>query len=97
MDDTIASQRLKTLHGEIAQLTTRAQDLADTIVIEDLRACLADPIGSGTPAERKAAIEPSSPKCASPMTGSPRVPDPRPFARRSPVTQTPRPILRLAR
>ena len=67
MDDTVAGQRLKTLHGEIAQLTTRAQDLADTIgiqtaapppsVIENLQAYLADAIARGTPAERKAAIE----------------------------------------
>ncbi len=67
MDDTTAGQRLKSLHDQIAQLTTRADELADTIsaeptplptaVIDDLRAYVADAVASGTPAERKAAIE----------------------------------------
>ena len=67
MDDATAGQRLKTLHGQIAQLTIRADDLTEALsdepappppgVIEDLQAYLADAIASGTPAERKAAIE----------------------------------------
>jgi site-specific DNA recombinase len=67
MDDAIAGQRLKTLHGQIAQLTIRAEELTGAFshepalppvgVIADLQAYLADAIASGTPAERKAAIE----------------------------------------
>jgi site-specific DNA recombinase len=67
MDDATAGQRLKILRGEVAQLTARADELADLIsaaptppppgVIENLRDCLANAIASGTPAERKAAIE----------------------------------------
>jgi site-specific DNA recombinase len=67
MDDTTAGQRLKTLHDQIAQLTIRAEELTEALshepapppadVIEDLQAYLADAIASGTPAERKAAIE----------------------------------------
>jgi site-specific DNA recombinase len=67
MDDATAGQRLKTLHGQIAQLTIRAEELTEALnhepapppasVIEDLQAYLADAIASGTPAERKAAIE----------------------------------------
>jgi site-specific DNA recombinase len=67
MDDATAGQRLKTLHGQITQLTTRADELTDALshepapppadMIADLQACLADAIASGTPAERKAAIE----------------------------------------
>jgi site-specific DNA recombinase len=67
MDDATVGQRLKTLHGQIAQLTIRAGELTEALshepapppagVIEDLQAYLADAIASGTPAERKAAIE----------------------------------------
>jgi site-specific DNA recombinase len=67
MDDATAGQRLKTLHDQISQLTARADELAEAIgsepappppgVIENLRACLADAIASGIPAERKAAVE----------------------------------------
>jgi site-specific DNA recombinase len=67
MDDATAGQRLKTLHDQIAQLTVRAEALTQALsdepappppgVIADLQVCLADAIASGTPAERKAAIE----------------------------------------
>ena len=67
MDDATAGQRLKTLHDQITQLTTRADELTQALsdepappppgVIKDLQAYLADAIASGTPAERKAAIE----------------------------------------
>jgi site-specific DNA recombinase len=67
MDDTTAGQRLKVLHGQIARLTARAEELTEALshepappapgVIADLQAFLADAIASGTPAERKAAIE----------------------------------------
>lgn len=56
MDDATAGQRLKILRGEVAQLTARADELADLIsatptppppgVIENLRDCLADAIDS---------------------------------------------------
>jgi site-specific DNA recombinase len=67
MDDATAGDRLKKLRGEIAQLTARADELSDTMgsepappapgTIERLQAYLADAITSGTPTERKAAIE----------------------------------------
>jgi site-specific DNA recombinase len=67
MDDATAGERLKTLHDQIAQLTIRAEEITEALadepappppgVIEDLQAYLADAVDSGTPAERKAAIE----------------------------------------
>jgi len=67
MDDTTAGPRLKTLQGEITQLTARADELADAMdgepappppgTIERLQTYLADTIASGTRAERKVAIE----------------------------------------
>ena len=67
MDDATAGQRLKSLHGQVAQLAIRADELTEALsdepappppgVIEDLQEYLADAIASGTPAERKAVIE----------------------------------------
>jgi site-specific DNA recombinase len=67
MDDATAGHRLKTLQGEITQLKARAAELSDTIsaepampepgTIETIQGYLTDVIISGTPAERKAAIE----------------------------------------
>jgi site-specific DNA recombinase len=67
MDDATAGDRLKVLRGEVTQLTARADELADAMgsepappppgTIERLHTYLADTIASGTPAERKAAIE----------------------------------------
>ncbi len=67
IDDATAGDRLKVLRGEIAQLTARADELADAMgseptapppgTIERLQTYLADTIASGTTAERKAAIE----------------------------------------
>ena len=67
MDDTTAGPRLKTLRGESEQLKARAEEITDTIdaepsgppqgTIERLQTYLNDTVTSGTPAERKAAIE----------------------------------------
>ena len=66
MDDATAGERLKVLRGEIAQLTARADELADAMgrepapppgTLERFQAYLAETIANGTPAERKAAIE----------------------------------------
>jgi hypothetical protein len=101
MDDATAGQRLKTLHDQIAQLTARADELAEAIgnqpappppgVIENLQACLTNAIASGTPAERKAVIEALVAEVrilrtdSSPCSGSPAL------DRRSPATRTPPP------
>jgi site-specific DNA recombinase len=67
MDDATAGQRLKTLHGQVALLTIRAEELTEALsdepappppgAIEDLQEYLANAIANGTPAERKAVIE----------------------------------------
>ena len=67
MDDATAGHRLKALRGEIEQLKAHADELADSMdrepapplpgTIKRLQTYLADTISSGTPAERKAAIE----------------------------------------
>jgi site-specific DNA recombinase len=67
MDDATAGPRLKALRGEIEQLKTRRDEIADDIdteptpptadTIARLRTYLHATVTGGTPAERKAAIE----------------------------------------
>jgi site-specific DNA recombinase len=108
MDDATAGQRLKILHDQIAQLIIRTEELTDALaselvpppagVIEDLQAYLADAIASGTPAERKAAIEALVAEVRITDHGLiPAFPESPAPARRSPATQTaPRPNPRFA-